>query len=89
MSGRIGKALRCGAALIAALLLFLPLLHADIIHFKDGRKLEGKILKEEKTFVEIKTKFGTVKVERDRIGKDLGALHEINPTSASTASKKA
>lgn len=45
----------------------LNLLYGDIIHFKDGRSIEGKIIKEGPKQIEIKTKFGTVKIDRARI----------------------
>lgn len=41
---------------------------ADIIHLKDGRKIEGKILEENRTEVVIETRFGGKRrVEQDRI----------------------
>jgi hypothetical protein len=47
--------------------LFLSALLADVIHFKDGRKLEGKILEETDASVRIKTPYGEVTVERKQI----------------------
>jgi len=44
-------------------------LFGDIIHFKNGKTLEGKVLKKDDKVVEFKTKFGTIKIERSRIEK--------------------
>jgi hypothetical protein len=41
----------------------------DVIYFKDGRSLEGKILEEGDESVVIKTKFGKVTIEKSRIQK--------------------
>jgi hypothetical protein len=57
------------ALFILAAELPLAVLLADVIHFKDGRKLEGKILEETKTTVRIKTPYGEVTVERKQIEK--------------------
>lgn len=41
---------------------------ADIVHLKDGRTVEGKIVEETSTFVRIETRFGGVRrIEQDRI----------------------
>ncbi len=53
----------CAALLISSSIL------GDVIHFKDGRTLEGKILSEGSDSVQIRTKFGTVTIKRDRIAK--------------------
>jgi len=42
---------------------------ADTVFLKGGQKLEGKIITEKPDYVEIKTRFGTVKIERERIEK--------------------
>ncbi len=53
----------------AAVLLFAAIALADTIHLKGGQKLEGKILAEKPDYVEIRTRFGNIKVERERIDK--------------------
>jgi len=42
-------------------------LRADVLHFKDGRELEGQIIEETGDFVRIRSDFGTLKIERDKI----------------------
>lgn len=56
-----------GAWLFLVLSSLAGPIEGDVIRFKDGRSLEGKVVKEEKGFVEFRTKFGTVKIERERI----------------------
>ena len=52
------------------ILLFLATtLSADIIHYKDGRKLEGVILQRTADVVKIDTKFGTISVETAKIAR--------------------
>jgi len=41
---------------------------ADTVIFKDGRKLEGKIIKETETSVKLKVKYGEVDIPKSRIG---------------------
>jgi|GEM_PF-1631455 len=55
--------------LFSALLVVAATATADTVHLKGGQKLEGKILDDQPGFVEIKTKFGTIKIERARIEK--------------------
>ena len=45
--------------LLLGLLLFSGICLADIIHFKDGRKIEGVIVSEDAKKVKLKTKYGT------------------------------
>ena len=49
------------------LLLAGDCLLADTIIMKDGRKLEGKIIKVSEEEIEIQLKYGTMKVSRSRI----------------------
>jgi len=63
---------RIAAKSAAALVLFAGLLllasaWADTIHFEDGRKLEGTIIKETPDTVTIKTKYGTQIVDKMEI----------------------
>lgn len=51
-------ALLCGIASIA---------HADVIHLKDGKKIEGKITVQASDVVTIETKFGPMDVKRSLI----------------------
>lgn len=48
-----------GLAILALALLAAPLL-ADIIHLKNGGRIEGRIIKQTPTEVHVRTKFGTV-----------------------------
>lgn len=52
---------------LVLLLLFASTLCADIIHYKDGRKLEGVIVERSATAVKIDTDFGTISVEMSKI----------------------
>ncbi|MHC5039246.1 MAG: CAP domain-containing protein [Planctomycetota bacterium] len=54
------------AVLVAILGLFTPSL-ADKIYLKDGRVLEGEVVKEEKTRIRIKMDLGSVWVDREEI----------------------
>jgi len=42
---------------------------ADVLHLKDGGKLEGEILREEGGKIILKTRFGVVPVERSRVAR--------------------
>jgi len=61
-----------GARFISALLAFAAVwvssaALADVLHLTDGRKIEGKVTRDDASGVEIQTKFGVVKVERAKI----------------------
>lgn len=67
---------RCPNTMFLPLVLILAVfafwnqhLLADVIHFKDGKTLEGKVLKEGKDKIQFKTRFGTVEIERERVKK--------------------
>jgi hypothetical protein len=50
-----------------ALVLLAPLCgvaRADVVHLKDGKKVEGKILKDTPAGIELETKFGKIMIER-------------------------
>lgn len=52
----------------------------DVVHFKDGRKIEGKVEEETEEFVKIKSRFGSVKVPRgdiQKIDRGKGAASEF------------
>ncbi len=53
----------CAAAAVA----FLPAALADIIHLKDGGKIEGKIVRQSDTEVQIVTKYGVQTIPRENI----------------------
>jgi hypothetical protein len=58
-------------ALWLSLILLALVGHAlgDVVHLKDGSKLEGKILSEGTKGIKIRTRFGTVDIPRSRIDK--------------------
>ena len=63
--------------LVALLLLFLLLpgfLWADILHLKDGRKLEGKILSETENEVKIEVQFGRSRAAMTVARKDIARI---------------
>ena len=71
--------MRRGGAVAGLLLALLcgASSRADTLHLKDGAKLEGKIVAEERGSVTIETSLGAMKVERSRI-----ARIEKGPTAA-------
>ena len=62
-----------GFAVIAAAALLLSVLasgrvaRADVVTLKDGKKLEGRVSKEDATSITIDTKFGSFAIERAKI----------------------
>ncbi|MSR45522.1 MAG: hypothetical protein EXS13_00370 [Planctomycetes bacterium] len=52
-----------------ALVIAAPSLRADTLHLKDGAKLEGKVVAEDKTGVTIETPLGRMVIERARIAR--------------------
>lgn len=54
--------------ILAAVFLWRPVALADLVHFKDGRKLEGEVT-EEGGKVKIKTRFGEYSFARSQISK--------------------
>ena len=66
---RWARGARSLALALAALLIAAPGVAADIIHYKDGRKLEGVILERSSTEVKVETSFGTIKIEMSKIAR--------------------
>jgi hypothetical protein len=61
---------RCGPLLVALLGLFLgEPARADVIHYKDGRKVEGRILARTATELTVETEFGTIKVALAKVSR--------------------
>jgi len=57
----------CVAALVAALCATAPAAPADEIRLKDGKKLYGVIVAYEENMFKVKTDYGYVLVEKDKI----------------------
>lgn len=60
----IGRLL-CVAGLLFA--FFVPEAPADIVHLKSGQKVEGEVVSEGATTIEVDTKFGRVSLERAKV----------------------
>ncbi len=56
-----------GISLVAILVLVASTVYADVIHFKSGRKMEGKIIEETKDKITLKTDYATLTFDRDGI----------------------
>lgn len=56
-----------GMSLLAISVLVTSTVYADVVHLKSGRKMEGKIIKEEKNRITLKTDYGTVGFKRGDI----------------------
>ena len=56
-----------GISLIAIWMLVSSIVYADVIHFKSGRKMEGKIIEETKDKITLKTDYATLTFGRDGI----------------------
>ncbi len=54
-------------SLVMILLLVASTIYADVIHFKSGRKMEGKIIEETKDKITLKTDYATLTFDRDGI----------------------
>jgi len=62
----VRRSIAGGLALVVCLLVASA--RADVIHLKDGRTIEGKILEENRKSVKIETQFGSVRtIDQDRI----------------------
>ncbi len=55
------------AYVVLALAPLCALARADVVHLKDGKKVEGKILKDTPAGIELETKFGKLMIERTKI----------------------
>ena len=54
---------------LTAVLLLASTVAADIIHYKDGRRLEGQILEHTASKLTVKTSFGTIDVDMDKVSR--------------------
>jgi hypothetical protein len=54
-------------SLVMILLLVASTIYADVVHFKSGRKIEGKIIEETKDKLILKTDYATLTFGRDGI----------------------
>jgi len=61
--------LRSGTGIILALVAGAASLRADILHLKDGRKIEGKIVEEEGGNYVVKLKGGTMKIAKKDVSR--------------------
>ena len=76
------------AGLLLALALLAPTAHADIVHLKDGRTIEGQIVDRGDRQLTVKTDFGNIKVDLskvDRIEEKLTPEQELAGKRASVA----
>lgn len=53
-----------GMSLVAILVLVTSTVYADVIYFKSGRKMEGKIIGETKDKITLKTDYATLTFDR-------------------------
>ena len=67
LSSHFRIAIRVAAAALVAASLTAPAIHADEIRLKDGKKLYGVIVAYEDNMFKVKTDFGFVLVEKDKI----------------------
>ena len=61
--------LRSATAVVLVLLVGTKALRADILHLKDGRKIEGKILEEEGGNYVVKLKGGTMRIAKKEVSR--------------------
>ncbi len=54
-------------SLVIILVLVASTVYADVIHFKSGRKMEGKIIEETKDKITLKTDYAILTFDRNRI----------------------
>ena len=73
----------CGLALLASMGIFCATSQADEIRLKDGKKLYGVIVAYEDNMFKVKTDFGYVLVEKDKIE----SIIPDTPASAAPAAK--
>lgn len=72
-------------ALLAAAALAAPA-RADVIHYKDGRKVEGRIVARSATEITLETDFGTIKVALSKVER---IEERATPREALAAKRKA
>ena len=77
------------AALVAAISATAPCARADEIQLKDGKKLYGVIVAYEDNMFKVKTDFGYVLVEKDKISKIIPSTPAGKPEPQPTAKKDA
>ena len=81
---------RLGLALVASIVLFCAASRADEIRLKDGKKLYGVIVAYEDNMFKVKTDFGYVLVEKDKIESIIpDTPTSATPTKAEAATKPA
>jgi hypothetical protein len=61
--------MRTGILSLLTLLLWVSSIHADIIHYKDGRKLEGVIVERSDELLKVQTSFGTIDVPMSKVSR--------------------
>lgn len=64
MNDRIRPRLTAALGLLLAFVFALPSARADIVVMRDGRRIEGKIVREDATELEIRMRIGSVTVQR-------------------------
>lgn len=83
-----------GVSLVAIWMLVVSTVYADVIHFKSGRKMEGKIIEETKDKITLKTDYAILTFKRSRIASIeykpyvIKKKKEILPKKATVAPKK-
>lgn len=79
--------------LVVVSILIASILYADVIHFKSGREIEGKIIEESKDKITLKTDYAILAFGRDGIASIeykpyVFKKKEILPEKATVAPKK-
>src|ERR1700688_2548687 len=74
---------------VLAITLFLKPAQADEIQLKDGKKLYGVIVAYEDNMFKVKTDYGFVLVEKDKIAKIIPTTPAGKPEPASAGKKDA
>lgn len=68
-SAMTGKRIRVLSLLTLLVGLATPPATADVIHLKSGQKIEGKVLSEDASSIEVQTKFGKMTLKKDTISR--------------------
>lgn len=74
--------------LTITMIAFVGTLYADVVHLKDGRKLEGKIIREGKDSLVIRMKYGEVTIEKKDVDKIEKKEWEEPPTEQNLPPKE-